>query len=81
MMDGVHVAPKLKYRLHHLAVPRVGLADAETTVDAPVAALDLLDPAVARGDSSACLGVVAQRSICVLGIILRQRWHEEAGHE
>jgi hypothetical protein len=33
-MNRVHVAPELKYRLHNLAVTAVGLADAETTIDA-----------------------------------------------
>ena len=79
-MNGVYVAPELKYRLHNLAVRRVRLAHAQTTVDAPVPALALLDPAVARRDPGARLGLFPQRLVCALGIILCKRWHEEARH-
>ena len=50
-MNGVCVAPELKYRLHNLAVPRVRLAHAETTVDAPVNRTNAL-PTFLATDSS-----------------------------
>jgi hypothetical protein len=46
-----------------------------------MAALDLVNPTIARGEPGARLGLLAQRLVGVLSITVRRRRHKEARHE